>query len=303
MICFWPCRASAQEIDLLASPDKGKAIESNILEDDEQSYEFLFGTSDVEIMFDHAMPYYTYNFERTYTRLQDLYDFTGSYIVPVTSGSGEFIAFAEYSRTSDNKWEIVSTSAGEYYDGLYDTLMSDSIFSGYSSAFLTGDFLFNGLGVVLQNDSTVYFDYSSYFSDTSSTDYRTQFSLNNYFVSEDVKAAELASTPIIDPDADMGFIGYDDETDDYAEYVEDGGNAEDIEIAIPGVEEWEVEDTEEPDLSEYEQMLALEEKMPDEGINYDTEPSSPNTGNTSSAIAVASLCGALCLGLLSRKKK
>ena len=303
MICFWPCRASAQEIDLLASPDKGKAIESNILEDDEQSYEFLFGTSDVEIMFDHAMPYYTYNFERTYTRLQDLYDFTGSYIVPVTSGSGEFIAFAEYSRTSDNKWEIVSTSAGEYYDGLYDTLMSDSIFSGYSSAFLTGDFLFNGLGVVLQNDSTVYFDYSSYFSDTSSTDYRTQFSLNNYFVSEDVKAAELASTPIIDPDADMGFIGYDDETDDYAEYVEDGGNAEDIEIAIPGVEEWEVEDTEEPDLSEYEQMLALEEKMPDEGINYDTEPSSPNTGNTSSAIAVASLCGALCLGFLSRKKK
>ena len=303
MICLLPCRASAQEIDLLASPDKGKAIESNILEDDEQSYGFLFGTSDVEIMFDYAMPYYTYNFERTYTCLQDLYDFTGSYIVPVKSESGEFIAFAEYSRTSDNKWEIVSTSAGEYYDGLYDTLMSDSIFSGYSSAFLTGDFLFNELGVVLQNDSTVYFDYSSYFSDSSSTDYRTQFSLNNYFVSEDVKAAELASTPIIDPDADMGFIGYDDETDDYAEYVEDGGNDEDIEIAIPGVEEWEVEEAEEPDLSEYEQMLALEEKMPDEGINYDTEPSSPNTGNTSSAIAVASLCGALCLGVISRKKK
>ncbi len=304
MICLLPCRASAQEIDLLASPDKGKAIESNILEDDEQSYEFLFGTSDVEIMFDHAIPYYTYNFERTYTCLQDLYDFTGSYIVPVKSGSGEFIAFAEYSRTSDNKWEIVSTSAGEYYDSLYDTMMSDDIFSGYSSAFLTGDLLFNELGVVLQNDSTVYFDYSSYFSDLSSTDYRTQFSLNNYFVSEDVKAAELVLTPIIDPDADMGFIGYDDETDDYDVCVEDDCNDEDIEIAIPGVEEWEVEDdTEEPDLSEFERMLALEEKMPDEGIDDDTEPSSPNTGNTSSAIAVASLCGALCLGVISRKKK
>ena len=304
MICLLPCRASAQEIDLLASPDKGKAIESNILEDDEQSYEFLFGTSDVEIMFDYAMPYYTYNFERTYTCLQDLYDFTGSYIVPVKSKSGEFIAFAEYSRTSDNKWEIVSTSAGEYYDSLYDTMMSDDIFSGYLSAFLTGDLLFNELGVVLQNDSTVYFDYSSYFSDSSSTDYRTQFSLNNYFVSEDVKAAELVLTPIIDPDADMGFIGYDDETDDYDECVEDDCNDEDIEIAIPGVEEWEVEDdTEEPDLSEFERMLALEEEMPDEGIDNDTEPSSPNTGNTSSAIAVASLCGALCLVVISGKKE
>lgn len=307
MICLLPCRASAQEIDLLASPDKGKAIEYNILEDDKQSYEFLFGTSDVEIMFEYAMPYYTYNFERTYTCLQDLYDFTGSYIVPVKSKSGEFIAFAEYSRTSDNKWEIVSTSAGEYYDSLYDTMMSDDIFSGYLSAFLTGDLLFNELGVVLQNDSTVYFDYSSYFSDSSSTDYRTQFSLNNYFVSEDVKAAELVLTPIIDPDADMGFIGYDEENDHSREVDEPVDEDEEGELAIPGVETWVNEEPNE-DTDDYEQTLSQEDNqtnggVDDEGVDSDTETSSPNTGNTSSAIAVASLCGALCLGVISRKKK
>ena len=314
MICLLPCRASAQEIDLLASPDKGKAIESNILEDDEQSYEFLFGTSDVEIMFGYAMPYYTYNFERTYTRLQDLYDFTGSYIVPVKSWSGEFIAFAEYSRTSDNKWEIVSTSAGEYYDSLYDTMMSDSIFSGYSSAFLTGDFLFNGLGIVLQNDSTVYFDYSSYFSDLSSTDYRTQFSLNNYFVSEDVKAAELTLTPIIDSDTDSGFIDFDfsqdidwDEENDHSGEVDEYDDSPIEDNSFLGIDEWVYEEPEENNEG-YVWTPSPEDNntdggVPDEGDYNDTEPSSPNTGNTSSAIAVASLCGALCLGVISRKKK
>ena len=313
MICLLPCRASAQEIDLLASPDKGKAIESNILEDDEQSYGFLFGTSDVEIMFEYAMPYYTYNFERTYTRLQDLYDFTGSYIVPVKSWSGEFIAFAEYSRTSDNKWEIVSTSAGEYYDGLYDTLMSDSIFSGYSSAFLTGDFLFNELGVVLQNDSTVYFDYSSHFSDSSSTDYRTQFSLNNYFVSEDVKAAELVLTPIIDSDTDSGFFNQDidwDEANDPSGVVDEYDDSpieDDLSNSGLGIDEWVYEEPEE-DNEGYVWTPSPEDNntdggVPDEGDYNDTEPSSPNTGNTSSAIAVASLCGALCLVVISRKKK
>lgn len=307
------CRVSAQEIDLLASPDKGKAIESNILEDDEQSYGFLFGTSDVEIMFEYAMPYYTYNFERTYTCLQDLYDFTGSYIVPVKSESGKFIAFAEYSRTSDNKWEIVSTSAGEYYDGLYDTMMSDSIFSGYSSAFLTGDFLFNGLGIVLQNDSTVYFDYSSYFSDSSSTDYRTQFSLNNYFVSEDVKAAELVLTPIIDSDTDSGFFNQDidwDEANDHSGEVDEYDDSpieDDLSNSGLGIDEWVYEEPEE-DNEVYVRTPSPEDNntdggVLDEGVDNNTEPSSPNTGNTSSAIAAASLCGALCLGLLSRKKK
>ena len=313
MICLLPCRASAQEIDLLASPDKGKAIESNILEDDEQSYGFLFGTSDVEIMFEYAMPYYTYNFERTYTRLQDLYDFTGSYIVPVKSKSGEFIAFAEYSRTSDNKWEIVSTSAGEYYDSLYDTMMSDSIFSGYSSAFLTGDFLFNGLGIVLQNDSTVYFDYSSYFSDSSSTDYRTQFSLNNYFVSEDVKAAELTLTPIIDSDTDSGFFHQDidwDEANDHSGEVDEYDDSpieDDFSNSGLGIDEWVYEEPEE-DNEGYVWTPSPEDNntdggVLDEGVDNGTEPSSPNTGNTSSAIAVASLCGALCLVVISRKKK
>lgn len=121
-------------------------------------------------------------------------------------------------------------------------------------------------------------------------------------LSQSVYAADTISFE--DEDTGSGFIGYDDETDDYDVCVEDDCNDEDIEIAIPGVEEWEVEDdTEEPDLSEFERMLALEEKMPDEGIDDDTEPSSPNTGNTSSAIAVASLCGALCLVVISRKKK
>lgn len=307
MICLLPCRASAQEIDLLASPDMGKSIESNLRADEKSSYAFLFGTSNVEIMFDHAMPYYTYNFERTYTCLQDLYDFTGSYIIPVKSTSGKFIAFAEYSQTSDNKWQIVSTSDGKYYDSLYDMIMLGDIFSGYSSAFLTGGLWLDELGIVLQNDSTVYFDYSSYFLDSSSKDNSTQVSLNNYFISEDVKAAELVLTPIIDPDTDIGFIGYDEENDHSREVDEPVDEDEEGELAIPGVETWVNEEPNE-DTDDYEQTLSQEDNqtnggVDDEGVDSDTETSSPNTGNTSSAVAVASLCGALCLVVISRKKK
>lgn len=307
MICLLPCRASAQEIDLLASPDMGKSIESNLRADEKSSYAFLFGTSNVEIMFDHAMPYYTYNFERTYTCLQDLYDFTGSYIIPVKSTSGKFIAFAEYSQTSDNKWQIVSTSDGKYYDSLYDMIMLGDIFSGYSSAFLTGGLWLDELGIVLQNDSTVYFDYSSYFLDSSSKDNSTQVSLNNYFISEDVKAAELVLTPIIDPDTDIGFIGYDEENDQSRVVDEPVDEDEEGELAIPGVETWVNEEPNE-DTDDYEQTLSQEDNqtnggVDDEGVDSDTETSSPNTGNTSSAIAVTSLCGALCLVVISRKKK
>ena len=301
MICLLPCRTSAQEIDLLASPDMGKTIESNLRGDEDRRYTFLFETSDVEIMFEYAMPYYTYNFERTYTCLQDLYKFTDRYVVPVTSGSGEFIAFADYSKTSDNEWQIVSTSAGEYYDSLYDMIMSGDIFSGYSSAFLTGGLWLDGLGIVLQNDSTVYFDYSSYFLDSSSKDSSTQVSLNNYFVSEDVKAAELVLTPIIDPDTDIGFIGYDEANDPSGVVDEPVDEDEEGELAIPGVETWVNEEPNE-DTDDYEQTLSQEDNQTDGGVANDIETSSPNTGNTSSAIAVASLCGALCLGLLSRKK-
>ena len=315
MICLLPCRASAQEIDLLASPDMGKSIESNLRADEKSSYAFLFGTSNVEIMFDHAMPYYTYNFERTYTCLQDLYDFTGSYIIPVKSTSGKFIAFAEYSQTSDNKWQIVSTSDGKYYDSLYDMIMLGDIFSGYSSAFLTGGLWLDELGIVLQNDSTVYFDYStvyfdysSYFLDSSSKDNSTQVSLNNYFISEDVKAAELVLTPIIDPDTDIGFVGYDEANDQsrvVEEYVgdeyDDSPIEDDLSNSGLGIDEWVNEEPNE-DTDDYEQTPSQEDNQTDGGVTNDIETSSPNTGNTSSAIAVASLCGALCLGLLSRKK-
>ena len=301
MICLLPCRASAQKIDLLTSPDMGKTIESNLRADEKRSYAFLFGTSNVEIMFDHAMPYYTYNFERTYTCLQDLYDFTDSYIVPVKSERGEFIAFAEYSQVSDNKWQIVSTSDGEYYDSLYEMIMSGDIFSGYSSAFLTGGLWLDELGIVLQNDSTVYFDYSSYFLDSSSKDNSTQVSLNNYFVSEDVKAAELVLTPIIDPDTDIGFVGYDEANDQSRVVDEPVDEDEEVELAIPGVETWVNEEPNE-DTDDYEQTLSQEDNQTDGGVDNDIETSSPNTGNTSSAIAVASLCSALCLGFLSKKK-
>ena len=304
MICLLPCKASAQEIDLLASPDMGKTIESNLRADENRRYAFLFETSDVEIMFEYAMPYYTYNFERTYTCLQDLYKFTDRYVVPVTSGSGEFIAFADYSKTSDNEWQIVSTSAGEYYDSLYEMIMSGDIFSGYSSAFLTGGLWLDGLGIVLQNDSTVYFDYSSYFLDSSSKDQSTQVSLNNYFVSEDVKAAELVLTPIIDPDTDIGFIGY-DEANDYSRIVDEPADGDEYEDHTG--DEFPVADTDEEDTDDYEQTLSQEDNqtdggVDDEDVDSDIETSSPNTGNTSSAIAVATLCGALCLGFLSRKK-
>lgn len=309
MICLLPCRASAQEIDLLASPDMGKTIESNLRSDEDRRYAFLFGTSDVEIMFEYAMPHYTYNFERTYTCLQDLYDFTGSYIIPVKSTSGKFIAFAEYSQTSDNKWQIVSTSDGKYYDSLYDMIMLGDIFSGYSSAFLTGGLWLDELGIVLQNDSTVYFDYSSYFLDSSSKDNSTQVSLNNYFVSGDVKAAELVLTPIIDPDTDIGFVGYDEANDQsrvVEEYVgdeyDDSPIEDDLSNSGLGIDEWVNEEPNE-DTDDYEQTPSQEDNQTDGGVANDIETSSPNTGNTSSAIAVASLCGALCLGVISRKKK
>ena len=310
MSSLLPCQISASAFDPLVSPDAGKDIESNILEDDKRSYAFLFETSDVNIMFEYAIPYYTYNFERTYTCLQDLYEFTGYYIVPVTSGSGKFIAFAEYSKRKDNKWQIISTSAGEYYNGLYDTIMSGDIFSGYSSAFLTGDLWINELGIVLQNDSTVYFDYSSYFSDSSSGDYRTQLSPSSYFVSEDEKTAELVLTPITDPDTDIGYLGYGDafdEENDHSGEVDEYDDSPIEDNSFLGVDEWVYEEPEE-DNEGYVWTPSPEDNntdggVPDEGDYNDTEPSSPNTGNTSSAIAVASLCGALCLGVISRKKK
>ena len=69
-----------------------------------------------------------------------------------------------------------------------------------------------------------------------------------------------------------------------------------------GIDEWVNEEPNE-DTDDYEQTPSQEDNQTDGGVANDIETSSPNTGNTSSAIAVASLCGALCLGVISRKKK
>ncbi len=120
-----------------------------------------------------------------------------------------------------------------------------------------------------------------------------------------------------DEDTDSGFIDFDfnqdidwDEENDHSGEVDEYDDSpieDDLSNSGLGIDEWVNEEPNE-DTDDYEQTLSQEDNqtnggVDDEGVDSDTEPSSPNTGNTSSAIAVASLCGALCLGVISRKKK
>ena len=115
-----------------------------------------------------------------------------------------------------------------------------------------------------------------------------------------------------DEDTDSGCIDFDfnhdvdwDEANDppgVVDEYDDSPIEDDLSNSGLGIDEWVCEEPEE-DNEGYVWTPSPEDNLTDEGTDNDTEPSSPNTGNTSSAIAVASLCGALCLVVISRKKK
>ena len=120
-----------------------------------------------------------------------------------------------------------------------------------------------------------------------------------------------------DEDTDSGCIDFDfnhdvdwDEANDppgVVDEYDDSPIEDDLSNSGLGIDEWVCEEPEE-DNEGYVWTPSPEDNntdggVPDEGDYNDTEPSSPNTGNTSSAIAVASLCGALCLVVISRKKE
>ena len=115
-----------------------------------------------------------------------------------------------------------------------------------------------------------------------------------------------------DENTDSGCIDFDfnhdvdwDEANDppgVVDEYDDSPIEDDLSNSGLGIDEWVCEEPEE-DNEGYVWTPSPEDNLTDEGTDNDTEPSSPNTGNTSSAIAVASLCGALCLGVISRKKK
>lgn len=129
-------------------------------------------------------------------------------------------------------------------------------------------------------------------------------------LSQSVYAADTISFE--DEDADSGCIDFDfnhdvdwDEANDppgVVDEYDDSPIEDDLSNSGLGIDEWVCEEPEE-DNEGYVWTPSPEDNLTDEGTDNDTEPSSPNTGNTSSAIAVASLCGALCLGIISRKKK
>lgn len=126
-------------------------------------------------------------------------------------------------------------------------------------------------------------------------------------LSQSVYAADTISFE--DEDTDSGFIDFDfnhdidwDEANDNSGVVDEYDDSPVEDNSFLGVDEWVYEEPEE-DNEGYVWTPSPEDNLTDEGTDNDIEPSSPNTGNTSSAIAVASLCGALCLGVISRKKK
>lgn len=202
----------------IVSESMGATIEANILEDDIQSYDFLFGTSDVQILYDNAMPYYMYTYGTSYESLSDLYEFSGNYIVPVVSNSGEFLGYAEYSETDTGEWEIISVSQGTYFEKLYEVLSTCPICKGYKSAFLGGDPFFTEVGIILSNgDSEEYFDCDSYIAATMGGTVSSTLSYTDYYSSAIVKANDLiniATNLIVNSDDNPveGGTTSDDET-------------------------------------------------------------------------------------------
>lgn len=280
---------------LISSKIAGSNIETNILEDDIEYYDFLFGTSNVDIMYEYAIPYYTYNNAISYDELSDVYSFSGNYFVPVTSLSGNFIGFAEYSKTNDGKWEIISTSSGDYYDGLYEAMFTDSIYSGFSSAFLTGDALFNELGIVFDSNTDVFFDYTAYFIDTSSVLATHSVPVySDYFINGDAKLTEIANQITNDP------TGEGDAVDGLPE-VEDHVFEEKVELSPDEIQDdFPIEEEqEEPPI---DNKVSIPEGVLGEGNEF-TEVENPKTGSSSTlpAIIAAGTIG-ISLFLLGKKK-
>lgn len=183
---------------LIASETAGYSIENNFSEEDIEYYDFLFGTSDVKIEFENAAPYYIFNNNSQYENISDTYSFSGSYYVPVKSSGGDFLCYAEY-RQNGGVWEIVSTAAGDYYDELYSVTSGVSLYSDHSSAMLTGDGLFNDVGVVLDND---YFDFTSYFNNISARN-----SISDYIINGNEKVQQMLSEPVFEGEGGAGGNG------------------------------------------------------------------------------------------------
>ena len=280
---------------LISSEIAGSNIEMNILEDDIEYYDFLFGTSNVDIMYEYAIPYYTYNNAISYDELSDVYSFSGNYFVPVTSSSGSFIGFAEYSQTNDGKWEIISTSSGDYYDGLYETMFTGSIYSGFSSAFLTGDALFNELGIVFDSNTDVFFDYTAYFIDTSSVlGARSVSAYSDYFINGDAKLTEIANRITNNPTSEGNTV-----TDGLPE-VDIPISEEKVELSPDEIQnDFPIEEQEEPLI---DNNGSIPEGVLTEGNEF-TEVENPKTGSSSilpAIIAVGTI--GISLFLLGKKK-
>lgn len=284
--------SATSESILISSETVGNTIEANIFKGDISYYDFLFGVSNVDIMYEYAIPYYTYNFTENYEKLSDVYSFSGNYFIPVKSLTNEFIGFAEYAQTTDGEWEIISTAAGDYYTGFFDAILTNSIYSGYSSAFLGGDEVFNDLGIIFNDNTDMYFDYSAYFINNN-TSTRTISSYADYFVPGNTKLLEITSKVAINADSE-------------------GNSGTDWDF--PGEEEVVFSEKEDLDPSEFEVEIPIEEpeetanavqveRDPNETDGGTVEVENPKTGSHSvlPTIIAAGILGTTAF-LINKKK-
>ena len=333
VVCFLSANVRAENSpQIFAAPSIINEIKNNMY-DDTSAYVFLFGSQDVTFDFDSMLPVYYVADCNSPESLADNMVFSERYKVPVYDIKNKFLGFAEFgkilpvnelpaelqndpsyvkkSTEHEGEWEIKSFSEGGFEDSLFALLNKPcpQSLSSSSNIYYVDIYALDMSGFLYVSDGD---ENSEWFCEVTNNLTET-YSLQEKPMSGNDVAEKLIK--LIDYAKSIGGIwdegGIDwDEANDHSGEVDEYDDSpieDDFSNSGLGIDEWVYEEPEE-DNEGYVWTPSPEDNntdggVLDEGVDNGTEPSSPNTGNTSSAIAVASLCGALCLGVISRKKK
>lgn len=319
-VCFLSANICAENSpQIFAAPSIINEIKNNMY-DDTSSYVFLFGSQNVTFDFDSILPVYYVADCDSSESLADNMVFSERYKVPVYDIKNKFLGFAEFgkilpvnelsaelqndssyvkkSTEHEGEWEIECFSEGGFEDSLFALLNKPCPQSLSSSSNIYYVDIYpldtSGLLYVSSEDgnSEWFCKVTNNLTDTYSSQEKP---VSGKDVAEKViKLIDYAKSigGIWEDGGDMASDSFDEEDIVYDEYVYDDALNDELIDAIP----------EEPkDNSEEDAIFNNADNVPIGDLS-DGSASNPDTGNTSSAIAVASFCGALCLGLLSRKK-
>lgn len=279
--------------ELYLNAAQSAQIEQLFNYEDQQYFEFIFGTDNIFLDYSHVLPYYVEYPSEAACNLSDVLKATGTYFVGALNEEGFFMGFVELELNELGRWEIISAAIGEYYDQLYEFITDETCISALSNnniTMLVGDELFNNIvfttGLVAVG-AEKYFDFSKYYQD-STTDINTM-SIDSYVKSGDLMLEHIKTIAASESlDAEGGSFGQDD-TVPVAEPEPGNGIYEgDIDYGIDETDMMLEEEARQPMLDE--------NGNPMEGSGVSTNPS------TGMALAIIPALTAVACVLISKTK-